>query len=617
MTFLDLCSGNPRRRGYLMSAAIVLFCIGIYFHCLSYGITKSDDDILITNNLPFLQHLPNLSKVFTTDAFYQHKSIDLYRPLQSATFILDAQWGTDVVFTAHLTNLILHILTCLTVFSLLKALDFRESFAFLGSLIYSVHYLFMTAVAWLPARGDLLLALCSFLALLFFIRAMTMGGWNNYLLHAVCFVCAVFSKESAGVLPVVLALYLWSYGQMKRARIPQLIFLFLGYLGVLAGYHFLKSGAVVLYDGDTGIAPLLKNFRTLPETMAKFFIPLNVSTLPAYTVEATTVGCLIIAGMGTLLFVCRHKLDRRMLFCVGWIFLFMLPAMLYYPVFYNFTYEHVDHRAYTSCFGSLLLSLSFAQTFNLDRRRYFLPVATLLLVYLAVNNLFFSRSYRSPSAFAYRAMETNPKSALAYSIYGHELYLQGDDKGAIENLNKSLCIFKNWTPALHTRALILLRHGRDREALADLDAIAAFEPKYGADLYLLRARAKRNLHDLEGAIQDCRKALKLEPGSTEATAELSSLDPQRGKGQGTANEGLARRYNAEGIAAGESGDFKKAARLFSQALQAAPELYDINVNLGRALYASGKKEEACTAWKVARQHGNEGVAGIMESYCDK
>lgn len=324
---------NNQTTSRLHVLTVVLVCSAVYFRTLFFGITNYDDDVLITNNLPFLQHLPNLLEVFATDAFYLQKSIDLYRPIQSATFILDAQWGRNPVFTAHLTNLLLHIVTCLTVLQLLKKLEFRKKLAFLGALIYAVHYLFMSAVAWLPARGDLLLALFAFLTLLTFINAIEAGGWKNYLLHGVCFTLAIFSKETAVVLPVMLALYLWAYHKghlLSRRHLGLPVF----YLMVHLFYFKLKSSAVVLYEGDTGIAALIKNLRTLPETVAKFHLPLNISTLPAYQLHSTVAGIAIILLLAALIVFCRHRFDRRVFFYGGWVLLFMIPGMFYYPAFY-------------------------------------------------------------------------------------------------------------------------------------------------------------------------------------------------------------------------------------------------------------------------------------------
>jgi len=514
-------SENAESGNAIIWITIAAVCIITYFHCLFFGITNSDDEVLITGNPQFLSDVTNIFRVFTTDAFYQIKSIDLYRPIQSATFILDAQWGLSPVFTAHLTNLILHTLTCMVVFNLLKLLKFREKIAFLGALVYSVHYLFMTAVAWLPARGDLLLALFAFLSLASFIKIFANGGWKNYLLHGIFFILAIFSKESAVVMPVVLILYL-AFGRtalLKRSHLCLTLF----YLAVLLVYFRLKSMAVVLYKGDTGLIPLLKNIRTLPETVAKFYLPLNMSTLPAYQLFATATGVLIIIVLVLLHY--RHKVsfDRQVLFYAGWTLLFIVPGMFYYPVFYDFAYEHQDHRSYITCFGLLLLNLNIVQSFELDRRRYFHVACFLLLAYLGACNIYFSRSYSNPSAFALRAIKTNPKSAFAYSNYGTELYLQGQDDEALDNLSRSLQIFSRYMPALHTRALIYRKRGMNREALADLDTLLAADPEYDAGDYALRGAIKIDLLDYAGAGRDFATALRLDPNHQEAARGLQEL----------------------------------------------------------------------------------------------
>jgi tetratricopeptide (TPR) repeat protein len=571
--------------------------------------------VLITGNIGFLQHLPNLFKVLTIDAYYMQKSIDLYRPLQSASFILDAQWGLNPVFTAHITNLILHILACLTLYKLLRLLEFREKVAFLGALVYSVHYLFMTAVAWLPARGDLLLALFAFLSLSSFIKIFAQGGWRNYLLHAIFFTLAIFSKESAIVLPLLLALYLWAYAGtavLKRCHLLLPIF----YLAVQALYFWLKSLSVVLYKGDTGFVPLMKNIRTLPETVAKFYLPLNMSTLPAYQTGATAAGIVIIISLAALHLFYRGKFDRRIFFYAGWTLLFIVPGMLYYPAFYIFAYEHVDHRAYISCFGLLLITLNVVQTFELDSKRYFKGACLLLLAYLAAFNLYFSVNYRSPADFGLRAIKTNPRSAFGYAIYGKELYLAGRDDEALENLNSSVRIFRKYTPALNTRVLIYRKRGLNREALADLDTIIAMHPEEAGN-YILRAQTKIDLQDYDGALKDFRSAIKLKPGNTEAATGIKELERTVVDNHLLANVSLAQQLNRQGIEAGERGDFRGAESLFRRALASDPGFYGVNLNLGNALYAQDRGKEACAAWRVAAARGSASAAGLIKENCGR
>jgi len=535
--------------------ALVVVCIVIYFRCLFFGITNADDEVMITGNLPFLRDLGNVFRVFTTDAFYLHKEIDLYRPLQSLTYILDAQWGQDTVFFSHLSNLLLHCCTCLTVFHLLKRLDFRQPLAFTGALVYAVHYLFMTAVAWIPARGDLLLALFTMLALLTLIRSLEQPTWRPICVHLLCFTLALFSKESGIVLPLLFAIYCWSHGQLARLSRRHLLLPFY-YLFAGSIYWLLKSAAVADSSDERGLVPFFRNIHLLPEMVAKFYLPVNMSTLPSYQFTATLSGLLIMAVLLVLYLSCRRLRQRQVLFYPAWVLLFILPGMTYYPNFYSFSNDHVDHRSYLICFGLLLLNLQVVQQFALEQRRYFTAIIVLVLCYLAVFNVSLSRNYRNPEAFALKAIEMGSNSVLAYANYGTEKYLQGDELAALSYLNQALRMVGRFMPALHYRARIYVNRGMYREALADLDTLLLVDPKYDARDYGLRGTIKAKLQDYAGAEKD-----------------------------------------------------------FSVALRLSPELSEARVALGSLFYAEGRAADACAAWSIAAEQGNPAAGELLNRHC--
>jgi tetratricopeptide (TPR) repeat protein len=496
--------------------------VAIHFKSLFYGITNADDEVLIVGNIPFLQHLPNILRVFTTDAFYQVKSIDLYRPFQSATFILDAQWGSNTVFNVHLTNLLLHVVSCLTVYHLLLRLEFRQRLALTGALVYAVHYNFMTAVAWIPARGDLLLGLCTFLAMLTLIKSLGNEGWSNILFHLFFFTLALFSKESAVVLPVLFATYLWTYGKSQFLHRKHIV-LPVYYLAMGSLYWVMKGTAVIVSSNARGGIPFIKNLWTLPETVAKFYLPVNISTLPAYKLSATLTGVAIITALFVLLLCFRQRLQLRALFSPVWFFLFILPGMTYYPNFYSFTNDHIDHRSYVICFGLLMFSLNLVQLAALDTKKYFALAVIILLVYLTSLNFYFSKSYKNPAEFAMQAIRMGSNSSLAYSNYGIEKFKQGEDLEALRYLNASLRICDKYMPALHYRARIFRARGMNSAALADLDNIFSVDPKYDAADYALRGLIMVDMKAYDNAKGDFLTALRLDPNQADAASGLQEL----------------------------------------------------------------------------------------------
>ncbi|MEI7816812.1 MAG: glycosyltransferase family 39 protein [Desulfuromonadales bacterium] len=501
---------------------IIAVSVAVHFKCVFYGITNADDDVLIVGNIPFLQHFPNLLKVFTTDAFYLVKSIDLYRPLQSATFILDAQWGNNTVFNAHLTNLLLHVVSCLTVYHLLLRLDFKHRLALVGALVYAVHYNFMTAVAWLPARGDLLLGLCTFLAMLTFIKSLENRGWSNILLHLIFFTLALFSKESAVVLPFLFVIYLFTYDKTGLLHKKHFV-LPMYYIAIGSMYWVLKEAAVAVSSDGSGVIPFIKNLRILPETVARFYLPVNISTLPAYKLSATLSGAVLISSLLLLHFYWRKCLRRQALFYPAWFLLFILPSMTYYPNFYSFCNDHIDHRSYVICFGLLMITLNVIHLAAIESKKIFALAVFLLLVYLAALNLYFSRSYKNPIEFALRAIRTESNSTLAYSNYGIEKYKQGEDLEALRFLNASLRICDKFMPALHYRARIFRMRGMSGAALADLDNIFSVDPEYDASDYALRGIIKADMQDPDGAKSDFESALRLNPTQVDAINGLHEL----------------------------------------------------------------------------------------------
>jgi len=502
---------------------LAVISFSLYFHTLFFGITNADDEVLIASNLAFLGDSANIFRAFVTDAFYLEKSIDLYRPLQSVSFILDAQWGSDVVFNAHLTNLLLHIAFCIAFYHLLLLLEFRRQSAFAGAMIYSVHYLFLSAVAWLPARGDLLLALFSLLAVITFIRLLEDSRRIFLLLHLLCFALATFSKETAVLLPFLFLTYLWAYAKKGFLQRRHLL-LPLCYLAVEAVYFALKGRAVAARAGEVGLVPLWKNIRTLPEMVAKFFVPVNIVTMPSYTTLATISGLLLIALLAAAHVHFRKRLDRRQFFYLAWLLIFVVPAMSYFPNFYNYFYEHIDHRAYLASAGLLMLLLSLVETSGLQDKKHFQAFTLLLLLCLAALNIHFSKSYRNPEEFALSTIRANPNSALAFLNYGVELLKKGDDDEALRNFSAAIRICSIYMPALHQRAIIYIKRGRNDEALADLNALLKAEPTYSAEDYYLRGWIRSVMKEYSAAKPDFEAALRLDRDFKPAEKALFELE---------------------------------------------------------------------------------------------
>ena len=181
---------------YIDIILIIIIPVIVYFQVLSFGFTNSDDKLIISDNQSFFADISNVGKAFTKDAFITN-SYELYRPLQTVTFLIDTMIGNGEVKYYHITNLLLHILVCLSIFYLLLKFGFPRIQSLLLVLIFSSAPLFSHVVAWIPARGELLLMLFGINSLNFFIHYLESKKNIYFLLNILFFLLALFSKESA------------------------------------------------------------------------------------------------------------------------------------------------------------------------------------------------------------------------------------------------------------------------------------------------------------------------------------------------------------------------------------------------------------------------------------
>ena len=197
---------------------VIVFCLPvlIYLQTLSFSFIYFDDNEIITNNITFLSDFRNAPQVFLTDAFLV-KSSHFYRPLQTLSYMADiGLLGGNNTWMYHLSNiLLLGFIACL-LFLLLRKFLIPLRLAILSTLVYCAHPLFISSVAWIPARGDLLLSFFSLLSFLFFIEFLQKRKIIYLFLNWLTFTIALFCKETAAFLPFLFIIYYFTFSSEKR-----------------------------------------------------------------------------------------------------------------------------------------------------------------------------------------------------------------------------------------------------------------------------------------------------------------------------------------------------------------------------------------------------------------
>jgi tetratricopeptide (TPR) repeat protein len=399
---------------------LVLVPFALYIRVSNYQFSSLDDDDIIAATYNINGGLNQITEAFTHDAFMSNSGDSYYRPAQTISFILDSKVGGVQPWIYHLSNLFLHILTVIALFFFLKKIGIKEEISFLLSILFSIHPLLTNAVAWIPARGDLLLGLFSILSFLTFLKYFDNRKNVYFILHAFVFLGAIFSKESAVLLPILILIYMY-FTTKKEFNFKEIVpFILVWCFSVILFYFFRQSVVRVKFEPlFFGIIPFIKNLPVIPITFGKIFLPYNLSTLPLYDTFSLITGILLLIIF--IAFIIKYSGSQKRFVVWGaiWFLAFTFPPMLTRTHSADFGFEYFEYRTYLPLIGILVIigilakALPAGITFN-KMLKVTIPV---FLIYgaIALSHL---QAFSDPMSFFSSAINANSNCATAFNSRG-------------------------------------------------------------------------------------------------------------------------------------------------------------------------------------------------------
>jgi protein O-mannosyl-transferase len=473
---------NQKTIPFLLVGLVLL----VYGQTLSFNFSWFDDEAILLRNQDYISDVSNLIPSATRDAEFHEKTIELYRPLQNMSFIVDAWVGGFSAGSFHFSNMMLHLFTVLMLFLLLIRLKFSMLISFVGAAMLAVHPVFAFAVAWLPARGDLLLAFWSITSIYFFIRFLDGRKAKWLLLHLIAFFFAMLSKETAVVLIPLLICYYLLFQKDRRWELWQGISGGV-YSGILILYFLMRNNAIAEVRGGTfGIMPLLQNLPVMPETLLKFLIPYPIVALPFYTLVPTVAGILL---GGLLIFLAWKSTGNNRIFLFGaaWFLGFTAPSMFYRPDWSDYIYDYLIHRSYLPLTGIIVIisGLLVRLEPHMIRRPWVLIPSGVFVLFVALS-FSLAGQFRDPLSFWSYAVKTNPQSPFAHTYLGGAWFFSENPGKAIESYNRALALKPDFSEALLNRGITLASAGNHANAITDFNNYLLKLPD---DTMVLRYRA--------------------------------------------------------------------------------------------------------------------------------
>ncbi len=364
-----------------------------------------------------------------------------YLPIRDLSFALDfAIWGRNAT-GFHATNLILYLASALLVYFVTLRLLLRLTIessprllcrtALLITLCYLLHPVQVQAVNMITCRNVLLSGIFFYGALLCYLH--TFNGDNRlklsrYLSALLLFICAMLSKGTVIILPLVLLLtQLFDrehWGNRKR------YFTLAPFFGISVVFFFIFKKIATL----THVTGQLGGARSLAETVLvalqipwfyarKLLFPVDLA--PEYGATFTAAGAAELAPASlfivlaiVLVLVCRRKYPLAA-FGMGWFLLTLLPLLNFFatsPVVAD-RYLYVPAYGFICAAGGMILAA--------DRHRYLRFGFMLVIALFSITSFRANGWWKTDQTLWETAIRKEPTLIKGYTNLGWACFHEG------------------------------------------------------------------------------------------------------------------------------------------------------------------------------------------------
>ena len=501
----------------------------IYLPTLSYQLTYYDDATLIENMSKFIIGGQPFFELFSQSVFgsTQGNGDYFYRPLLNLTFYFDSLIYGNSLTGFHLTNLIIHAATSCLLYLLFLKLKFNRLLAFTVTLLFAVHPALVQAVAWIPGRNDTLLTLTALASILFLLHYADNGKPFYLALHFLMFFMSLLTKETAVLLPVVF--YLTRKLDVNdRKKGVQHAKAAVGSYGLILGWVFfivIFFGVRSVVLGDSVGMPLtfafenfIHNFPALPQYIGKLLLPFNLSVFPILRDTTYVFAIVTIVGLMYLLSVSKNLRKNYVLLSVGWLILFLLPAILRTSADYESVF--LEHRLYFPMAGFLILCMEtdFVKNISMDKPLSKIIIAGIIVLF-AFLNIRHSNHFKDEYSYWFSAVSTSPNSSFAHKGLGTSYLTSGNSTNAIKEYETAIQLNPALKEVRNNLGRIYLNNGQLEKAGHLFDEELSINPS-NAVCYYNQALLRLKQNSVQEAEVLIRKSIALDPEYRDAQNDL-------------------------------------------------------------------------------------------------
>lgn len=509
----------------------ILIVTGICFiPMLGNQLTNWDDEYYVVQNN--LLRGPDWAGIFDINK----PVVSNYHPITVSSLALNYMM-TELDPSSYLiTNLLLHLANTGLVFYFILLISGRRIWvAGFSALIFGVHPMHVESVAWISERKDVLYTFFLLLSLIQYWYFLTRNKTKHILFCLLFFALSILSKPAAIVLPFILFLLDYWYGQDLRKKILWKIpFLIISVIFAFITVRIQSKTAIAGLD----FYPLWSRFffATYTSTIyvLRFFVPYPLSTFHPFPSPGNLGWPVLLSPLFSLALLVVVWIKRKNKLIVFSFFFFMINLALVLQLIpiggtlVSERYTYVPYIGMAFLIGMILDKYSPA----INRKMLWGIPAVVLLIFCVMTFLR-TRVWKNSETLWTNVLKHYPDAAVPRTNRANHLIRASQEAGtkekekqmletALEDCTIALKAKPNHAKGYENRQNIYLRFNQDSLALLDANALIRLEPQNRLGYYT-KAVVYQRFNMPDSAIKYFDECLRLNPNTDYALNNRGSL----------------------------------------------------------------------------------------------
>ncbi|MBD3426987.1 MAG: tetratricopeptide repeat protein [Candidatus Omnitrophica bacterium] len=469
---------------------LVLAAVFVYANSLGGDFVYDDKPMIVQYDL--IHQINNLPRAFTSPTTI-YGNVNYYRPLQTASYMIDYfLWG-EYPAGFHLTNILLHIAVVIMVYTLILLLFKSRPVAFMAAVMFCVHPVHTTVVSYIAGRADSMLCVFMLGCFVSYIK-FRYGGKSLavYALSVFFFGLSLMAKETAMIIPFAIALFELYGRRYTKVQAPQRKGPWqAAFWAVLLLYVLFRATKMSFFvEGAMAPFPLANRLMTAPYVAGQYFrllfLPVDLHMgrqpwLASTLFEGKVLLSLVAVGLIYFYAYRMRKKEKAVWFGLLWFAVMIFPTLnIIAPLFYTIA----ENWLYVPSIGLFLAIAAVASSIyaklassSVKVTRWAVTVLVgMYVATMAAVTVSHNRVWKNEITLGLNTIRFSPREFKIYNNVGVAYLSRGDLDKAEEYFWKCLEIKPDTGMAYFNLYRVYMRRGDRAKARQYLDRARELDP---------------------------------------------------------------------------------------------------------------------------------------------